>query len=101
MAVRAARVTVTTEATRLDVHETSLSRNTGSDEILVRNRGLVPVFLGGQGVTHATGFQLDAGDQVSMSLLSRGRSWAPAQGDTLFGIVQSGTAVCHVLQSGV
>lgn len=83
MAISASRVTVTTSATALtspDVDDWAT--------FLVRNRGVVAVYLGGAAVTSATGYQLDAGESVAVD---------PKQFESLYGITASSTAECHVL----
>jgi hypothetical protein len=89
MAARAARVTAATTATRLDI--TTVTQ-IGRYGLLVRNRGSVAVYLGGSDVTTATGYQLDPGEAQPVDLAGYDSG--------LYGIVASGTAVCHVLQVG-
>jgi hypothetical protein len=59
---------------------------------LIRNRGSVAVFIGGSGVTTATGFQLDPGEAIPVDL---------DDGEIPYGRVVSGTPICHVLEVGV
>jgi hypothetical protein len=100
MAVQSGRVTVTTSATRLDASAESDYNPAGDlafsrvygQSCLVRNRGSVSVFLGGAGVAAGTGFELEADQSVAVDL---------AGTDALHGITASGSALCHVLQSGV
>jgi hypothetical protein len=87
MAVKGARVDVATSATALsqtDVLKTSA--------ILVRNRGAAVVYLGGPDVTTSTGYQLDAGESISVE--------ASVYAVGLFGVCAAGTVTCHVLQVG-
>lgn len=87
--MKGARVTVNTTATRLDV-----GRGTGGGfgSVLVRNRGSVSVDLGGSDVTTGNGFELEAGEAVTLDL-------ATSDGG-LYGIAASGTVRCDVLQVG-
>lgn len=83
MAISASRVTATTSAAVL----------AGPDAgdwppVIIRNRGVVAVYLGGSDVTSATGWQLDAGESLAVDL---------AQGESVYGITASSTAVCHIL----
>lgn len=88
MAAKGDQVAVVTTATRLD---TGTAGNMARSSCLVRNRGAVPVYLGGLTVTTANGFQLDPAESVAVDL---------APGDALYGVVASGSASCHVLQVG-
>lgn len=83
-----ARVTVTTSATRLDNATNSMARGS----VIIRNRGAVAVYVGDAGVTTATGFQVDAGETLSVE--------TAGSADLLYGITASGSAACHVLQVG-
>lgn len=81
--------------TRVTVSTTAIALATGSASgtaTLVRNRGTSPVYLGGSGVTTATGFQVDAGDIVSIEL-------GPLE--IVYAIAAAGSHVCHVLRNGV
>ena len=84
------QVSVGTTATRVDVTDPWYA-NSALGSVLVRNRGSVSVFLGGSAVTTANGFELGAGESVSMDLGTK---------DTLYGIVASGTARVDVVQIG-
>jgi hypothetical protein len=86
--VNAQPVSVGTTATRLDAADTSASF---TRSCLVRNRGSSAVFIGGAGVTTATGLQLDPGESLTADL-------RPAE--PLFGVVASGTVTCHVMLAG-
>ena len=62
----------------------------GAGDFLVRNQDdTVSIFLGGSGVTDATGYELKAGESLSFDLFS---------GASLYGIVTTGTARLDVLQ---
>lgn len=87
MAVKGARVDVATTATAL-----SQTDVVSTAAILVRNRGAATVYLGGPDVTTGTGYQLDAGESISVE--------AAAYQVGLFGVCASGTVTCHVLQVG-
>ncbi len=84
MATSASRVTVTSAATLL-----ALDANAGS--ALIVNRDTVTVYVGGEAVTSAAGYQLDPGESVAVDLF---------QGEGVYGITASSTAVCHVLRTG-
>ena len=84
-----AQVSVTSSATLLDTNTTASGRS-----VLVRNRGSVPVFLGGSAVTTSTGFQLDPGEGASVDVPGTGAA------SGLYGITASSTATVHTLQVG-
>lgn len=88
MAAVGSQVSVTTTATRLD---TSTAAGMGRSSLMVRNMGTVTIDLGGSTITAGTGFQLRAGESLSIDI---------ASSDPIFGIVASGTATVHVLQVG-
>jgi hypothetical protein len=88
VAIGTQQVSVGTTATRLD--PTPVGAIT-RESCVVRNRGAAAVFLGGSTVTTANGFQLDPGETFTADVQAS---------DGLFGIVASGTVVCHVLQVG-
>lgn len=85
-------VTVTTTATRLDtVNE---SDSVSGSSVALYNNGSVTVYIGlAATVTAATGFPLAAGSSMSFQL--------DGPGDTVFGIVASGTADVRVLEGGI
>lgn len=87
MTISASRVTVDTTAGGVAI----ASSISGGRSIVVRHRGTNPVYLGPSGVTTATGFQLNAGDAVQFDL---------SGGDSLFGIVASGSETLHVMTTG-
>ena len=89
MAVVGARVSVATTATRLD---TSTAGGMGSSSLLVKNKGANSIYLGGSGVTTATGYELGTGDSISVDL--------KASDAGLYGIVAAATETAHVLQIG-
>lgn len=82
-----AQTTVTTTATRL---VTARRGAWTASSILVRNRGVVAVYLGRSDVDTSNGYKLDAGEAVALDM----------HDDTLFGVTASGSAACHVLQAG-
>lgn len=63
MAVLATRTTVGTTAARLDTPETVTRW-----ALTIVNRGTASIFVGGAGVTTATGLELAAGERLSMTL---------------------------------
>lgn len=83
-AITAARVTVATTATLI------YTAATGGSTVLIRNAGSASVFLGPSGVTTAVGFELLAGDAVTLPV---------GPSDTVYGIVASGTVVVHTLET--
>lgn len=84
MAVAATRVSVGTTATQLD------GNLYGNSAILIRNRGSAPIYVGPASVTTATGFELAAGEYVTVDIDGHDAG--------LYGITASGTVACHVLQ---
>lgn len=87
MAVIVQQVDVGTTATRLDP---LVDGRPTQGACAVRNRGVVAVYLGPAGVTAETGFQVDAGETFTVDL----RTF-----DALYGITESSTATCHVIQA--
>jgi hypothetical protein len=63
MAVLSSRATVIATAVRLDIPETVTRWS-----ITFVNRGTDPIFIGGAGVTTATGLELGVGERMSMML---------------------------------
>lgn len=90
MAVVAARVSVTTTATRLDA--SAPTDSVSGQRVTVYNAGSASVFLGGSGVLSTDGFELPAGGSYDEEL---------SPGDELYGITASGTVICHVIRVGV
>ena len=89
MSVTAAQVSVATSATALNAVD---SDDSPFNSNLFRNKhATASVFLGPSTVTTANGFELAAGEAVSVDL--RG-------GEILYGIVATGTATVHVLRAG-
>lgn len=87
--IEGAQITVTTTATPL--FSSSNSRANGATA--VTNRGATTVYLGGPTVTSAAGWQLDAGQTVSLNVDT-------GNGDLLYGITASGSSTIHVLRAG-
>lgn len=83
-----AQRTVNTSATALDVDDTSNAVRS----VLIRNRGTVAMYVGGPTVTTGTGFQIDAGESVSLDTGGTGA------GVAVYGITASGSTTAHVLQ---
>lgn len=80
-----ARITVGTTPTALNIpSEAGANRS-----LLIRNRGTAEVFLGGAAVTATDGFQVDAGESVTVDTVDAA--------DAIYGIAATGTVVCHVL----
>lgn len=86
MAVKPARVTVTTAATLLTPATTDA--RSGSSVLI---RPAADVYVGGPGVTTATGYLVSAGAELAMDLQS---------GETLHAVAASGTVVVSVLRTG-
>jgi hypothetical protein len=89
MAIGAAQKTVTTDPTPLSAPRPG---NWGEHSVVICNRGSVDVFLGPAGVSTTTGFKLGPGESAAGDDLK--------SGDVVYGIVATGTSVCHVLQGG-
>ncbi len=87
MALSHRRVSVGTTATRIDDIDTVLVLS-----VTMANRGTAPVFLGGPGVTAATGYEFAPGDQMALEL-------KPSDGG-LYAIAASGTVRIDRLQVG-
>lgn len=81
-------MTVTTTATKINSTPTDLIGSAGGQ---ARNRGSVSVFVGGADVTSAAGYEVEAGDVLAFDL---------DQGEDIYGITASSTAVMHVLEGG-
>lgn len=93
MPVKAQVVTVGTDPTRLDVASDVHGTVAMGQHLLVRNtNGSTSVFVGGGDVTTADGFEVTAGESLSVDL---------TRGDSLYAVVASGTVDCAVLQAGV
>lgn len=82
MSINASSVTVTTSATAL------ASADSDQDEVLLTNDGAADIFVGPSGVTTSTGFPVAAGAVLAITV--------PA-GETVYGIVASGTEDMRVL----
>lgn len=86
MTVVASRATVATTGGGTEIYT---NEGAASVDVSVRNRGSVAVYVGPPNVTTSTGYQLDAGEAVGMTLQA---------GEELYGITGSSTAVVHVLK---
>lgn len=82
--VTATRVTVATTQTLI------YTGAAGGSTVLLRNPGTVSVYLGPTGVLTTTGFELAAGDAITIAM---------GPNDPLYGIVASGTNIVHVLET--
>lgn len=89
MAISSAQVSVTTSATLLSSAETD---DRAGSSLALTNGGDAAVFLGASGVTTGTGFGLAAGASMALDL---------QPGESLYGIVASGTQAVSVLRTGV
>ena len=87
MAVVGVRVTVADSATLIATGDVA-----GTRVVLRAPSGGVTVSLGGSNVTTSNGFNLTAGEPLSIDLDS---------GEKLYGVVASSTQVVHTLASGV
>ncbi len=88
MAVKAAQVAVGTSATLLVAADTD---RVSAGQRVTTYAPTGQFYVGGPGVTTATGFLVPAGGSYSERL-------DPA--DTLYGIVASGTVTVHVIRAG-
>lgn len=59
--------------------------------VVIRNAGTAPVYLGPSNLTTSTGFEVLAGDAVTLTL--------DQSAETVYGIVITGTEIVHVLES--
>lgn len=59
--------------------------------VVIRNAGTTPVYLGPSTLTTSTGFEVLAGDAVTLTL--------DQSAETVYGIVTTGTEIVHVLES--
>ncbi len=87
MAVQAFRVAAGVTVKRLDQHDT-VTRVT----LVVANRGASSVYLGGQGVTAAEGYELAAGEKLSLELRPSDLG--------LYAVAASGSVRLDVMQVG-
>lgn len=95
MAVTAARVSVTTAATKICENTASSGAADSStlSFLILNNTESVSIYLGPSGVTTSTGveWKLTYGPAFEVSL---------EPGESLYGIVAATTQVCHVLGGG-
>jgi len=83
-AFAATRVTVATTATLIYT-----APNTGrGSRVVIRNPSAVSVYIGGAAVLTTTGFEIAAGDALSLSLQAN---------ETVYGVVAAATQVVHVI----
>jgi hypothetical protein len=61
--------------------------------VTLRNRGSVPVFVGGPDVSPDWGYQLDPGEGLSIDL--------DARDDGVWAVTASGSSAVHRLQRGI
>lgn len=93
MTVVATSVTVTTTATQLTGADAGGSHDPhGQSLMLQAPAGGATIYLGGEGVTTATGFPVAAGEPFTADL---------RPGDVLYGVVASGSQAVNVLRVGV
>lgn len=87
MPIISSRVTVTATATQI----VNPARGGVPDPIaaMLRNAGAVSVFLGGEGVTAAAGYELAPGSTFMADLVA---------GDVLYGITAADPAELHVMR---
>lgn len=64
----------------------------GSTALLTNRHASLSTFLGAAGVTTGTGYELKAGESLSVDL---------ARGESIYGIVSAGTGTIHVLEQGL
>lgn len=90
MAVSSAQVTVGTTATLLTAVEADTQ---AGSTLVITNASAVAVFIGPATVTTTTGLSLAAGATLPRFELNAGES--------VYGVVATGTAAVHVLRTGV
>lgn len=61
-----------------------------NSDLLIRNPGAASVYLGDDGVTTTTGFEVAAGDSVGLQL---------AYNEEVHGVVATGSVTVHYLRS--
>lgn len=83
MSINSSSVTVTTSATVL------ASAGSDHDDVVITNIGATEIYVGPSGVTTSVGFPVAAGGSLSVKL--------PA-GESIYGVVASGTEACRVLK---
>ena len=86
MAVSSSAVTVATTATVV-----STGGSSGGEAVSIYNNGAATVYLGASGVTTADGYPLAAGEHIAVDL---------ERGESVYGIVASGTVEVRVLEAG-
>lgn len=84
-AIAAWRVTVATTPTLIYTAPANGGR------VVIRNASSVSVFLGPVTTTTATGFEVLAGDAVTLTL--------DQSAETVYGVVAAGSGIVHVLES--
>jgi hypothetical protein len=85
MAIISSQVTVTTTAASIVPVD-----NVSQDVALHCASGAL--FIGGQGVTDATGYKMDNGDKLRLTI---------REGEQIYAITSSGTALLYILRSKV
>lgn len=91
VAVKAQKVVVAAAPTRLDV--ASDADFISGQHCMIRNKDAsASIFIGGSTVTATTGFEVFAGEALSLDLVAQ---------DALYGITASGNVNCDVIQAGV
>lgn len=85
----ATRVTVDTTGGGTQIYSNSGGR---SKSVIIRNRGSVALYVGESALTTSTGYQIDAGESLSLILPAGGR---------LYGITASSSDAVHVLAEDV
>jgi hypothetical protein len=93
MATVGKRVTVTTAATKLNSSSSGSTDPTIGSSLSIRNRhASASVDVGASGVVSGAGFELLAGESITMDV---------GRGEDVYAICASGTVICHVLEVGV
>lgn len=90
MAVRTDRITVGTSASQL-TPSTLTDQQLGASSILIKAPAAAVLYVGGQGVTTATGYDIPAGGELALDL---------NMGERIYGVVSTGTGTVAVLMSG-
>jgi hypothetical protein len=90
MAVVSAQTTIT--STRARISANLDDDHSPGASVLIRNRGSVSVWIGGPAVSASNGFEVQAGETISLELTG---------GDKLYAVTSSGSSTCHIVQAGV
>lgn len=82
------RITVTTTPVRIGGTDEVVSLN-----VIFRNRGATPIYVGGPDVSTGWGYQVDPGEGLTMDML--------ATDNGIWALTASGSSTVHRLQRGI